>query len=90
MRGRRGPGGKGRASVRKLIDRCEKSRVFEYLHAKVICSSFSVMAGVRVCLCTVTEMDCPMRFRAGVFTGVMTPVRLLDFATGLTLLLLGS
>ena len=38
----------------------------------------------------VTEMDCPIRFRAGVLDGVMTPVKLLDFTTGLTLLLLGS
>lgn len=43
----------------------------------------------RGCVC-VTEIDCPMRLRAAVFIGVMTPVRLLDFATGLTFLLLGS
>lgn len=48
------------------------------------------MTGLRVRLCIVTEIDWPMRFRAGVFTGFKTPVRLLDFATGLTLLLLGS
>lgn len=89
-RERRGAGGKGRASVRKLMDRCEKSREVERLHAKAICYSFWVTTGVWVCLFIVTEMDCPKRFRAGVFTGVMTPVRLLDFATGLTLLLLGS
>lgn len=48
--------------------------------------------GARLCVyvCSATEMDCPMRLSAGVFTGVMTPVRLLDLATGLTLLLLGS
>lgn len=36
-----------------------------------------------------TEMDW-MRFKAEVLAGVMTPVRLLDLATGLTLLLQGS
>lgn len=46
--------------------------------------------GIRVRSCVVTEMDCPKRFRAGVFIGVIMPVRLLDLTTGLTLLLLGS
>lgn len=36
-----------------------------------------------------TEMDW-MRLKAEVLAGVMTPVRLLDLATGLTLLLQGS
>lgn len=85
-RGRRGAGGKGRASVRKLIDRCEKSQVVKRSQAQVDC----MMTGVWVWLCTATEMDCPMRIRVGVLTGVRTPVWLLDFTTGLTLLLLGS
>lgn len=46
--------------------------------------------GTRNVLLHGTEMDCPMRLRAGVLTGVMTPVRLFDLTTGLTRLLLGS
>lgn len=87
-RGRRGPGGKGRASVRKLMERCEKRKrqVYECRNPIKVITRYKNIHG-DVC---VTEIDCPNRLRAAVFIGVMTPVRLLDFATGLTFLLLGS
>lgn len=66
------------------MERCEWNRATEHVRGE------SAPRGVIVVVRKVTEMDCPIRFRAGVLTGVMTPVRLWEFATGLTLLLLGS
>lgn len=66
------------------MERCERDRATEHVRAE------SETAGATGEVSEVTEMDCPIRFRAGVFTGVMTPVRLWECTTGLTLLLLGS
>lgn len=77
------------ASVRKLIDRCDKKKKVT-THKNLGVQLTLLLIVLLKHLCIVTDIDCPMRFRAGVLLGVITPVWLLDLATGLTFLLLGS